>query len=673
VQEVSGCVAQSRLVTLTGTGGIGKTRLALQVAEELAPEFEDHVCFVNLAPLAAPERVPDAVQTALGVAVGAAREEPLALLQQYLAPRGLLLVLDNCEHLLSACANLAEALLGQCAGLRILATSRQPLGIWGETIWRVPSLPVPADAGSQATDGNAFPSVQLFVERARAAVSSFELTPRNAAAVAEVCRRLDGLPLALELAAARVGAMPVEQIARRLGDGYGLLAGGAAALPRHQTLAATIEWSWSLLTAPEQILLRRLSVFAGGCTLEMAEAVTGDGAPGGRTGPESIAVGDVLGLIVSLVDKSLVVYEDQAGEARYQLLETVRHYAGDRLRGSDDWEATQNRHRDVLLEWAEELKTRLWGPEQGEGFRRLEAEHDNLRAALAWSRSRGDAEKELRLVVALSRFWDTHGHLREGRAHLDAALERMTPDLPVSLQVAALVHAGWMAYTEGDYPTAHRHYERTLILAREQRNPSTMADALNYLALVLVEEGDFGAARSFFEESLAVCREHDLRAWSVLSNLGNLALRQADYEAARSYLEQSAAGCRALGIVQEHGLVLHDLSVVALQQGRYDEARAHGTASLGLLHACGAVINLPAVLTQMALVARWATQWERTARLLGAAEALRAAVGGSAPHAAPRAEAVAAAELALGQDAFTAAYAAGHSLDLDQAIAEASG
>src|SRR5262249_19212516 len=268
---------------------------------------------------------------------------------------------------------------------------------------------------------------------------------------------------------------------------------------------------------------------------------------------------DVLDLLAGLVDKSLVLYYPAGvrhpgvtaggpwagGEARYHLLETVRQYAADRLRGSDDGETTRGRHRDFFLEWSEEIKPRLHGAETARWFTRMEVEHDNLRAALEWCRSRGEAEKELRLAVALCRFWDTHGHLREGRAHLHAALGRGTPDLPDSLRGAALVHAGWMAFLEGDHPAARSAYEQALTVHREQRDPASVAKDLNCLAQALVEEGEFEAARALFEEALALRRELGRLSLpiSVPGNLGNLALRQGDYEAARTYLEEGAFVC----------------------------------------------------------------------------------------------------------------------------------
>jgi non-specific serine/threonine protein kinase len=422
-------------------------------------------------------------------------------------------------------------------------------------------------------------------------------------------------------------------------------------------------------------------VFAGGWSLSAAEAVCGDEPP---TTPS-----DVLDLLTSLVDRSLVVFlpsgrgdrvaDAGGGEARYHLLETVRQYAAERLRGSEDQEVTRNRHRDYYLEWAEEIKPRLQGAEQGVWFGRLEAEHDNLRTALEWCRWHGDIEKELRLAVALARFWDTHGHLREGRAHLETALARSAKlglELPYPLRTAALVHAGWMAYVLGDNPAARSHYEQSLALHRQRGDLISAARMLNYLAMVLVEEGNFTAARALFEEALVLYRRlgRSAHSYGVLNNLGSLVLRQGEYEVARGYLEESAALCQAAGETQEHGLVLHELSVADLRQGRYAEARARCAASLRLLHECGAVVNLPMALAQMALVAQVESHWERTARLLGAAEGLREAFGVLLPAytATERAEAAAAARRALGPDTFAAIFnEALSAMDLEQIVAYA--
>jgi len=412
-------LATTRLLTLTGTGGVGKTRLALQVAAAQQTRYLDGVWLVELAGLGDPTLVPATVAAVLGV-----REQPGRPLVDTLAAalrgRRLLLVLDNCEHVVAACAALAQALLGAAPHLRLLATSRQSLGVAGEVDWRVPSLAAPDPRHPLPLEElAAYDAVQLFVERARGARPSFALTARNAAAVAQLCAGLDGIPLALELAAARTKALAVEQLAARLDDRFRLLRGGSQlAAPRHQTLQAVVDWSYALLTPPERRLLRRLAVFAGGCTLEAAEAI---GAGGGL---KAAAVLDLLG---QLVDKSLVVYEAEpaagAGaaaesEPRYHLLETVRQYAGEQLRASGEAAPVRDRHMAYFAALVEPAWLLRFGAESA-WCDRLERELDNLRTALAWSQQGAERrrpaeaasrlEAGLRLGGAIWLFWDCVG------------------------------------------------------------------------------------------------------------------------------------------------------------------------------------------------------------------------------------------------------------------------
>ncbi len=383
------------LLTLTGTGGSGKTRLGLQVAADVIDEFPDGVWWVDLAALADPPLVPQTVASTLSL-----REQPgrplIETLLEHLQPRTLLLVLDNCEHLLFACAQLVDALLRGCPHFKTLVTSREGLGIAGETLYPVPSLSTPDPQRVPPPEQLAhYEAVQLFTERAMAIQPTFRVTQRNAEAVAQVCRRLDGIPLAVELAAARVKVLPVDQIASRLDDQFRLLTGGSRmALPRHQTLRAAMDWSHNLLSDPERTMLRRLSVFAGGWTLEAAEAVCMG---------EGVEATDPLDLMTRLVDKSLVIAEARDGQGRYRLLETVRQYSRDRLLESGEAEVVRKRHRDFFLALGESAETHRGGPNQVMWLDRLEAEHDNLRAALEWSLGGGDAEAALRLAKGCTR------------------------------------------------------------------------------------------------------------------------------------------------------------------------------------------------------------------------------------------------------------------------------
>ncbi len=420
IAELKGLLSTTRLLTLTGAGGSGKTRLALQMATNLLADFEHGVWWVELAALTDPTLVPQQVASSLGISEQPGRQL-MDTLSDALQPKKLLLVLDNCEHLIAACAQLVETLLRSCADLRILTTSREAFTIPGETIWPVPSLGVPDAYHLPPREGLVkYEAVHLFIERAVSVLPTFRLTQENASALAQVCRRLDGLPLAIELAAARVKVLSVEQIAARLDDSYRLLAGGSrTALPRQQTLQATIDWSHHLLSEKERILFRRLSVFMGGFTLEAAEAVcAGNG----------IEQDEVLDLLSHLIDKSLVAVAQRSGEARYRLLETIRQYGQDKLQEFGEAANLRRNHCDWYVGLSERAESEILGARQGSWFDRLEVEHDNLRAALGWSLEQKEAETAARMGAAIWRFWLLRGYMSEGRRWLERALAgRGTP------------------------------------------------------------------------------------------------------------------------------------------------------------------------------------------------------------------------------------------------------
>ncbi len=414
-REIAEMMADARLLTLTGPGGCGKTRLALEVAGTLVGSYPDGVWHVELAALGDATLLAEVVATALGV-----REQmdhPMGdTLRAFLRPRETLLLLDNCEHLIDGCAALATDLLRACPGVRILAISREALRVAGETIWRVPGLAVPpADVRPEPASVLRFEAVQLFRARARASRPDFALTTGNASAVMRICQRLDGLPLAIELAAARLATLAVDAVAGRLDDCFGLLTGGSrTALPRQQTLRATMEWSYGLLSAGEQRLLRHLSVCVGGCTAAAAAVCAAEGTPVGAT-PD---------LLDGLVAKSLLGLEDADGAGRYRLLETVRQYGWERLEEAGEATAARRRHAAYYLSLAEEAEPALTGPDQGRWLQRLDREYDNLRAALRWARDGGEQEQEsgLRLAAALWRFWYVRGRQSEGRQWLEDLL-----------------------------------------------------------------------------------------------------------------------------------------------------------------------------------------------------------------------------------------------------------
>ena len=412
--EVKRLLENNRLLTLTGSGGCGKTRLALAAARKVVERFENGVWMVELASLAEPSLVPQAVASTLGV-----RERPgsslTEALSDYLRTRKLLLLLDNCEHLVDACAALAGALLHSCPGLRVLATSREALGITGEIAWPVPSLSLPDLR--RLPDIESLPryeSARLFVERATTVNPNFKLTEQNAPAAAQVCYRLDGIPLAIELAAARAKVLSVEEISARLGDSFRLLAAGSrTAMPRQRTLHATMDWSHELLSQKERVLFRRLSVFAGGFTLEAAESICAG---------EELQRDEVLDLLSHLVDKSLVImWEDRTG-TRYRLLETIRQYGKERLEEVGEAAHVRERHAGYYLAVAEEAEPELKGERQVAWLERFELEHDNLRGAISWSLERRKAQDAARLGWALWLFWWIRGHFAEGRRWMEQAL-----------------------------------------------------------------------------------------------------------------------------------------------------------------------------------------------------------------------------------------------------------
>jgi len=476
--EAKRMLAMTRLLTLTGAGGSGKTRVALEVAKDLVGAYPDGVWLVELASLAEGTLVPQAMAEALG-----ASEEPgrtlIEALVDVLRSKQMLLVLDNCEHLLGAAARLTETLLGACAGLRVLATSRQALGVQGEATWLVPPLSGPDPQKRHTVEKlGGYESVRLFVERARSRAPAFALDPKNAPAVEEICWRLEGMPLAIELAATRVGTLGVEQISERLGDSLKLLiCSSRTATRRQRTLRGTLDWSFELLDEPERKLFGRLSVFAGGWTLEAAEVVgAGDG----------IEEGEVLGLLSQLVDRSLVVIESTGeGRVRFRMLEPVRQYAQERLEESGEADAVRSRHATFFLGLAEEAEPELQGPRQGAWLEQLEREHDNLRAALSWSLGSGETELGLRLSGALSSFWAVLGYLQEGRSWLEATLAKATlantDEASVPARAKAVVGAGEIAWEQGDHERSRTLLEEGLVLFRQLGDEVGVASTLSNL------------------------------------------------------------------------------------------------------------------------------------------------------------------------------------------------
>jgi non-specific serine/threonine protein kinase len=590
------------------------------VAAGLVDEYPDGAWLVELAALADTTMVPQAVAQALGL-----REEPGRPLQEalldHLKERRLLLVLDNCEHLVAACAELATALLRACPQVRILATSREALEVAGETRYRVPCLIAPDLDQVQPPDRlEGYEAVQLFLERAWARRTDVALTARNARAVAEICARLDGIPLAIELAAARVGALPVEGIAARLDDHLRLLSGGPrTVLPRQQTLRATLDWSYDLLGESERALLRRLAVFAGGCTLEAAEAICAG------NGLEDSEVLDTLG---QLINKSLVHVEGE-GEARYQLLETVRQYAHERLTAAAELVSMQHRHLAWYLALAERAEAALRGPEQGAWLDRLEREHGNLRAALQWSFLEGSTSASgMHLAAALQQFWGVRGHLSEGRRWLEGALAHGTPEA-AGLRFRILKGAANLALAQADYERATALYEEGLAFCRAQGDPAGIATSLGNLGIVALERGDFARARTLNEEALALHQELGDRGGiaSALTSLGIMANDQGDSRRAGAMFERSLALYRALNDPRGIAASLNGLAAVAWDQGDHARARVLYEECLSLFRDVGDQRGIANMLANLGGLAREQGEHERAMALLEQGMALSRDLG----------------------------------------------
>ena len=602
----------SRLLTLTGSGGAA-TRLALEVASHLVNEFADGVWLVELAPLSDPTLVPQAIAQALGVVERPGR--PLIdRLVEYLESRELLLILDNCEHLVAACAELVEMLLSRCClDLRILATSREPIGIPGEVAWRMPSLSLPP-LQSPASDPQSlgqYEAVRLFVERAQAAAPGFVLMERNAAAITQICRRLDGMPLAIELAAASVRVLTVAQIAERLDDRFNLLSTSIRTAPvRQQTLRATIDWSYALLSEAERAVLRRLSVFAGGCALEAAEAVCAD---------TRVSSGSILDLLSRLVDKSLVVTQAQVDGTRYHLLDTIRQYAGERLREADEEESTRDQHFAYYLRLAEQAEPELRRANQIAWLARLETEHDNFREALGWQLGSADPGEEaslqaLRLAGALGSFWRIRSHLSEGRIWLERALTLYPSGVHTSARARTLFCAGRLAWLQDDSATARRYLEQSQDIwhALASEGKPGLAHAIWFMGMLSYSASDAAAARSYYERSLALFRELDapLGIADALLGLGMLAVSLGDM-AARDLCEQSLVIFRKFGDAWSMARAEQVLAHVSVLQGDYSAARLLYEESLAVDRELGFKPGMAATLAELGYVSYRLSNLER--------------------------------------------------------------
>ena len=665
-------LAMTRLLTLTGAGGCGKTRLALEVAGDLAGAYPDGVWLVELAEFSDPALVARRLAETLNV-----REQPdrplAATLADSLRSRDLLLVMDNCEHLIDACARLADTLLEGCTRLRILATSREALNVTGEVVWRVRPLPIPGPQPSPTVeDLSTNESVRLFLERARSRLPDFGLTPQNARPVATICRELDGIPLAIELSTARMGALAVEQVAERLEDSLKLLTGGTrTAEPRQRTLRATLDWSHELLSESERTLFARLAVFAGGWTLEAAEAVgTGEG----------IEEGDVMDLLSRLVDKSLVLSEGVAAapvatSPRYTMLEPVRQYGGERLAASPEAEAVRRRHASWYFELAQEVEPWLRGAHQEVWLERLESEYGNLRVALAWALERGEVDQGLWFGGALGEFWYMGGNLGEGRRWLEAALVDGGTAPPTPARTKALLRAGWIAWEQGDYDGSETLSTEALALARGSGDAASAVAALSSLGWAALLADEVERASALAEEALTLGRAlEDAGGMArALLVLGLAAVVSGDHGRAAALHGESLSLARRAGDGPAMALSLGMGALASL--GRGDLRLAETLCDEGLaLSAQPRVMNVIAFqLHTSAALACSQGEPGRAARLWGAAGSLREAIGASLSPVEVRAfqPYVEAARAGLDAAAWDGAWSEGRAMTVDEAAAYA--
>jgi predicted ATPase len=720
MREIKDLLRASRLLTLLGAGGSGKTRLALQAAADLLEEYPDGVWVIELAPLSDPSLIVQRVASIFSMreestSMTDEREQPGLLesrtlwekLTDSLRSKRLLILMDNCEHMIEGCARFAESLLQACPYLRMVATSREALGIRGESVYRVPPLSLPDPHQSLSAEQAAqSEAIRLFTDRAIAAWPHFRLLDSNVAAIAHICRRLDGIPLAIELAASRVGVLPVEEIAVRLDDRFRLLTGGSrTALPRQQTLKALLDWSYDLLSEKEQMFLRRLSVFAGGWTLEAAEAICSD---------TNIPRNEILDLLTHLVNKSLVFFEERNGQPRYRMLETVRQYSQDRLLESGESEIVRRRHRDCYVELAEWMEPELWSSVQEIWLDQLEAEHDNLRVALAWSLADREAEPAVRLAGALWWFWYVRGYWSEGRAWLRDALNKEA-GASISARAKALKGAGVLAWRQGDYEQAKVQCETSLALFRELRDKKGIAYALNTLGLVARDQGHYKRAIELLEEGLALFRDMEDKHGIALSLyvLGRAAWRQKEYRRAGVLCQESLSLSRELGykrgiaysldilgrvawdqgnshqaqklcedsltlfreLGEKQGIAhsLRRLGLIARHRGDFQQATALSRDALSLFWELGEKLGIAECLEERASVNAAQGLWKQAARFFGAAQALRQAIGAPLP---PDERPLYAREVALtrthlGEETFSATWTEGWKTDLEQVVQSA--
>lgn len=618
LEEVQRLLSTSRLLTLTGTGGCGKTRLAEEAARAALAAYPDGVWLVELAAMVDQRLIPSTIAAALGIQEQPG-QDPLETLKSALQGKHLLLLLDNCEQLLSACAALAAALLQACPQLAILTTSRHPLRVQRETVWRVPSLRVPDPTHLPPFEALlTFDAIALFLDRANAARPVLPLTSQNATAIVHICHRLDGIPLAIELAARRVNSVSVEQIAARLDDRFVVLEpGNRGLISRHQTLRAAIDWSHDLLTAKEQIVFRRLSVFAGGWMLEEAEQVCAG---------EPIEPREIVGLLAELVDQSLIVAAPDQEKIRYHFLEVIRQYSAEQCQAADEQERLRERHAACYRQLAETAEPRLTKEDQKVWLERLETEHDNIQAALRWGCAQGVADPALFITAALFHFWHRRSHLSEGLAwHKEAlALKVDSSHEARKARAKVLNGAGIFVYLLGDLSQSAAWYEEALALFRSLKEKPGIESVLNNWGMVKQYQGQLEQALAMYQEALAIDREIEdrRRMATTLNNLGTLLKDQGRYREATPLTEESLALFREVGDTSSAAGMLNNVALLLLAQGDFARATALFQESLDRLRQQHNFLGSIEPLYNLGVVAQRQGQYEQALVLLKEALAL---------------------------------------------------
>ena len=707
IEDAKKRLKSARLLTLIGPGGTGKTRLSLQLAAELLPSFTDGVWIAELAPLTDPALIIRTIGSIFGL-----REQSWMSLSElvidYLRAKNILLVVDNCEHMVEACAQLVDQFLHACPNLKIIASSREALGITGETVFRVPSLSLPDPSQVSFDVLMQCESAQLFIERAAAANSTFKLNEHNAAAIAQICRRLDGIPLALELAAARAPVFSAEQIAARLDDRFKLLTGGSrTAVPRQQTLRAMIDWSYDLLSDDERTQLRKFSVFAGGWTFEAAEALC----------PEL----DVLNSLTQLVNKSLVAVEEEGGEIRYHLLETVRQYARDKLLEMGEAIQTRNSHFDYFFKFTSTAAPMLESADALAWVMRLELEYDNIRAALDWGLENNVAAV-LRMIPSLVYFWNRRGYEQEGRHLITEALTRADtqpkPDGEAGRQWIRVLGEAWqtlamLAYSQGDNALASEASEQAAAFAREVGDTRLLAVALGFEAAGQLFLGKTEGIQALLEECITATRaSNDKYATAVpMVFYGQaLALSTGDYKIAHNYINEGVKLLLENGNRWEAAMAMLSMGMMERFRGNYGEARLRFAACEPLFHDLGDRHRVNMIKSELAHIERYEGHFEkaeemyretlpewkrighraaiahqlecfgslakvqgqrsRAARLLGAAEALREKINipMTSQELIEYAKEIADLRAGMDENSFTANWSEGRGMSMDQAI-----